>query len=124
MIVPTESVSAIRWDAEICDVYSIVDIIGIIASSDLFVGTSLHGNITASSFGIPHLPGPLPEDKADGFLSIVNLPAELKLGSWNEINDKIDLAVKLRPEFFAQRAREAKERVYQVIDELFQVLLN
>lgn len=41
-------------------VYSVFDVIAIIAASDVFVGTSLHGNITASSFGIPHLFGPLP----------------------------------------------------------------
>jgi len=70
------------------------------------------------SFGIPHLPGPLPVDKLDGYLSGVNLPSELKLHSWKEMNDKLDLVVKLRPELFAKRAMEAKERVYQAVDEL------
>jgi len=97
---------------------SIADIMSIIAACDLFVGTSLHGNITALSFGIPHLPGPLPVDKLDGYLSVVNLPSELKLHSWKEMNDKLDLVVKLRPELFAKRAMEAKERVYQAVDEL------
>ena len=106
------------------DVYSIMDIMAIIASSNVFVGTSLHGNITASSFGIPHVFGPLPVDKAAGYLSIVNLPAELRLDSWNEMNYKIDLALELGPQFFSDRAREAKEKVYRVMDELFQVLLN
>lgn len=99
-------------------VYSIADILSIIAASDLFVGTSLHGNITALSFGIPHLFGPLPVDKADGYLSVMNLPRELKLHSWNELNDKIDFIVGLSCDFFAQRAMEAKQRVYQVIDQL------
>ena len=106
------------------NVYSIMDIMAIIASSDVFVGTSLHGNITASSFRIPHLFGPLPVDKADGFLSVMNLPEELKLRSWNEMNYKIDLALELGQQFFSERAREAKEKVYLVIDKLFQVLLN
>ena len=106
------------------DVHSIMDIMAIIASSNVFVGTSLHGNITASSFGIPHVFGPLPVDKTDGFLSVVNLPAELKLSSWNEMNYKIDLALELGPQFFSERAREAKKKVYLVMDELFQVLLN
>lgn len=106
------------------NVHSIRDIMAIIASSDVFVGTSLHGNITALSFGIPHLFGPLPVDKAAGFLDVVNVPAELKLGSWNELNYKLDLALELGPQFFTQRAREAKEKVYLVLDELFQGLLN
>jgi hypothetical protein len=103
---------------------SIADIMSIIAASDLFVGTSLHGNITALSFGIPHLLGPLPVDKVDGYLSVMNLPSELKLRSWNELNERIDLVVKLRRGFFAQRAMEAKGRVYQVIDELLHDLPN
>lgn len=105
------------------NVYSVLDIISVIAASDLFVGTSLHGNITAFSFGIPHLFGPLPLDKTEGFLNAVNLPPELKLRSWSEINDKLDMAVDLGSDFFSARAIKAKSRVYQVIDELFRDLL-
>jgi hypothetical protein len=103
---------------------SVFDILAIIAASDVFVGTSLHGNITAASFGIPHLFGPLPVDKAEGFLSAMNLPAELKLQSWREINAKIDMTVGLGRAFFSGRAREAKSKVYRVVDELLQVLLK
>ena len=47
-------------------VNSIADIMSVIMASDLFIGTSLHGNITAASHGIRHLFGPLPVDKAAG----------------------------------------------------------
>jgi hypothetical protein len=106
------------------NVYSIFDVMGIIAASDLVVGTSLHANVTALSFGIPHLFGPLPVDKADGCLSVMNLPPELKLRSWNEINDRLDMAVELGRGLFSARAMEAKAKVYQVIDELLYDLLN
>jgi len=106
------------------NVYSIADIMCIIAASDLFVGTSLHGNVTASSFGIPHLFGPLPVDKASGFLSVMNLPSQLKLGSWDEMNDRIDFVEELGREFFSERATLAKAKVYQVINKLFQNLLK
>ena len=105
-------------------VYSIFDVMGIIAASDLVVGTSLHANVTALSFGIPHLFGPLPVAKADGCLSVMNLPPELKLRSWNEINDRIDMVVELGRDFFSARALEAKAKVYQVIDEVLDDLLN
>src|SRR5688572_26563631 len=82
---------------------SVFDIISIIAASDAFVGTSLHGNVTAFSYGIPHLIGPLLVDKAAGFLSAVNLPADLKLGSWGELNDKMDLIAGLDRAFLAER---------------------
>ncbi len=100
-------------------VYSIFDMMGIIAASDFFVGTSLHGNITSLSFGIPQLFGPLPVDKAEGYLSVMNLPRELKLRSWNEINDKLDMVVELGRDFFSERAIKAKSRVYQTIADCF-----
>lgn len=99
-------------------VYSIFDMLAIIAASDLFVGTSLHGNITAFSFGIPHVFGPLPVAKAEGFLKVTNLPVELKMHSWKELNDKIDEATMLSSDFFLNKAHEAKARVYEVVDEL------
>jgi len=106
------------------NVYSVFDMISIIAASDLFVGTSLHGNITAFSFGIPHILGPLPVDKAEGFLRTVNLPTELKLRSWGEMNDRLDMAAGLGRTFFSERARASKAKVYQVVDELLEGLLK
>jgi len=103
------------------DVYSIADIMSIIAASDLFIGTSLHGNITATSYGIPHLLGPLPVDKTAGFLEVMNLPSELRLRSWAEMNEKIDFAVELGHQFFSTRATVAKRKVYLTVDELIKL---
>ena len=103
-------------------VHSIVDMLSIIAASDVFVGTSLHGNVTAFSFGIPHVFGPLPVAKAEGFLKQANLPVELKMRSWTELNDKIDEAVTLGRDFFLTKASEAKARTYGVIDELLKIV--
>jgi hypothetical protein len=99
-------------------VHSIFDMLSIIAASDVFVGTSLHGNVTAFSFGIPHVFGPLPVAKAESFLKVANLPIELKMSSWRELNDKIDEAVMLGRDFFLTKASEAKARTYQVVDEM------
>jgi hypothetical protein len=106
------------------NVYSVFEIISVIAACDLFVGTSLHGNIAAFSFAIPHLLGPLPLDKCEGFLSTVNLPSQLKLRSWSEINKGIDLATGLGRDFFAERALEAKAKVYAAVDEILPHLMN
>jgi hypothetical protein len=100
------------------DVSSVFDMLAIIAASDVFVGTSLHGNITAFSFGIPHVFGPLPVAKVDGFLRVVNLPLELKMNSWSELNDKIDAAIALGPRFFAEKAYNAKQKVHRLVDDL------
>lgn len=45
-------------------VRSIFHMLSVLAASDLFIGTSMHGNITALSYGIPHLFGPIRVDKA------------------------------------------------------------
>jgi polysaccharide pyruvyl transferase WcaK-like protein len=45
----------------------VFDMLAIIAASDVFVGTSLHGNITAFSFGIPHVFGPCRSLKSTAF---------------------------------------------------------
>jgi hypothetical protein len=100
------------------DVSSVFDMLAIIAASDVFVGTSLHGNITAFSFGIPHVFGPLPVAKVDGFLRVANLPLELKMNSWSELNDKIDAAIALGPRFFAEKAYNAKQKVHRLVDDL------
>ena len=105
-------------------VNSIADIMSVIVASDLFIVTSLHGNITAASHGIRHLFGPLPVDKAAGFLDVMKLPPELKLRSWTELNDKIDFAVDLGREYFSERAALAKRRVYEVVNQLLHSSLN
>jgi hypothetical protein len=115
-----ESGGALRY----AGVRSVYDMIAVIAASSMFVGTSLHGNITAFSYGLPHLYGPLAVDKAGGFLSVANLPAALKLRSWSELNDGTDAAAGLGPAFFAGRAREAKASVYRAVEELLGALLK
>ncbi|MBV9927207.1 MAG: polysaccharide pyruvyl transferase family protein [Acidobacteria bacterium] len=103
---------------------SVYDMLAVIAAGSIFVGTSMHGNITALSYGLPHLYGPLAVDKAEGFLSGADLPDALKLRSWSELNDRIDFAFELGPDFFAGRARAAKEKVYRAVDELLAVVPN
>ena len=78
---------------------SIFNMIAALAACDMFLGTSLHGNITAFSFGIPHLFGPIQVAKREGFLEMVNLPLDLKMESWAEINQKLDLAARLGEDF-------------------------
>jgi hypothetical protein len=103
---------------------SIFDLISVLAACDIFIGTSLHGNITAFSFGIPFLFGPIPVRKSEGFLDIVNLPPELKLNSWSELNQKLTLLTTLDETYFTTRAAAAKQRVNQVFDLLVQTVTN
>ncbi len=110
-------------DFKFADVERLSDAVSIIAACDLFVGTSLHGNVTAFSFGVPHLHGPLPADKAEGFLRTAGLPAWLKLDAWGELYEKSGEALLLGAEFFAARAVAAREKVTRAVDALLDALL-
>jgi polysaccharide pyruvyl transferase WcaK-like protein len=103
---------------------SIFDLIAVMAACDIFIGTSMHGNITALSFGIPLLFGPIAVRKSEGFLDVVDLPRELKLNSWAELNQKLDLVTGLGGKYFAAKATAAKQRVHQVFDRLVQAVAS
>lgn len=105
------------------DVRTVADAVSAIAASDLFVGTSLHGNITAFAFGRPHLCGPLPADKVEGFLRSSGLPLTLRLESWGELCEKVEAARSLGADFFAARAADARAKVARVVDKLLDALL-
>lgn len=99
-------------------VRSIFDMLSVLAACDLFLGTSMHGNITALSFGIPHLFGPIRVDKAEGFLDMAGLPPDLKLASWSDFNDRADMLAALGTAFFAEKAATAKQAVHEAFDRL------
>jgi len=103
-------------------VRSIFDMLSVLAASDLFIGTSMHGNITALSYGIPHLFGPILVDKAEGFLDMVELSPDFKLTSWKEINDKADMIASLDSDYFSVRAAHAKKRTHAAFDLLYSTL--
>lgn len=103
-------------------VYSIFDMLSVIAASNTFLGTSMHGNITAFSFGIPHIFGLTTYDKAQGFLDIVNLPAYFRLNSWAEINEKLETIENLGIDYFRERSIIAKQKVNQTFDMLLNSL--
>jgi hypothetical protein len=100
-------------------VRSIFDMLSVLAASNLFVGTSMHGNITALSYGVPHLFGPVHVDKVEGFLGMVDLPRDFKLTSWKELNDKLDMVTALGDDFFSSRATRAKKEASAAFDLLF-----
>ena len=100
------------------EIESIFDMISVLASCEVFLGTSLHGNITAFAFGIPHVIGPVAADKCEGFLEVVDLPPGLKLKSWAEANAKLDFVTGLGGEYFRNRAVAARQRVNEVFDSL------
>jgi hypothetical protein len=96
--------------------------LSIITASSVFIGTSMHGNITAFSYGIPHLVAPINVDKMRGFLDVCNLSNNLLLDSWKEMAEKLDFLDTLERDYFSSRAIIAKDKIYKVTDNIFKLI--
>jgi exopolysaccharide biosynthesis predicted pyruvyltransferase EpsI len=103
-------------------VYSIYEMLSLIAASDVFVGTSMHGNITAFSYGIPHLFAPISVDKLDGFLGQVGLDYRSKILSYDEMGERIHAIESLGRDHIFEKVRVAKNKVHNMFDSLYSVL--
>lgn len=103
-------------------VQSIRDMLSVLAACDTFLGTSMHANITAFSFGVPHLVGPLAVDKLGGFLDIAGLDPSICLNTWSEAADRLRWAEELGSAYFEEKATTAKEAVHKTFDLLFQAI--
>ncbi len=73
----------IPHNASIVKSNNIWHMLALISNSSLFVGSSLHGNIVAYSYGIPHLFTPLDVDKITGVIDILRIPAWRRLKNWD-----------------------------------------
>jgi len=62
--------------ALISDQASIWDIMYTVASAQLFIGTSLHGNVTSQSFAVPHIGLSSRRSKLDYYLETWDLPEQ------------------------------------------------
>jgi polysaccharide pyruvyl transferase WcaK-like protein len=103
-------------------VRSVEDMLSALAACDMFLGTSMHANITAFSFGIPHLVGPLPYDKMGGFIDITGLDPALYLNTWSEAADRLKWVEELGAGYFEERAVSAKRSVHKTFDQLVQAI--
>ncbi len=64
---------------------TVMELVSRIATAALVVAASMHANILAFSYGVPHLFPPTPfMSKIPGFLEVVGLPQHLALQSWKE----------------------------------------
>ncbi len=103
-------------------VRSVQDMISVLAACGIFMGTSMHANITAFSFGIPHLVGPRAADKLGGFLDITGLDPGLGLNTWSEAAVRLQWVEELGARYFEGKAVLAKGSVHKTFDRLVQAI--
>jgi hypothetical protein len=95
----------------------ILDIASLISTCQLFVGVSMHANITAFSYNVPFLLVDIGVDKIPGFLDCVDL-REHGLKDWNRLSERLAWLREVSSIGFSSRVESAKERVYAVMGEL------
>ncbi len=66
----------------------VLEMLAVIASAHIFVGTSMHGNICARSYGVRHGFGVLSSvDKIAGAMQILQMQAGQQLRQWDELSE-------------------------------------
>jgi len=99
------------------DLESPLEIGALIGACDYFVGSSLHGNLTALSFGIPYIVvnNPLRSAKLEGLVQLARLE-EFSITGWEDLEDVFDRLADLilraaterrQPDGMAHTARRA-----------------
>ena len=77
--------------AIVSDQASIWEIMAVLASANLFVGTSLHGNVTSQSFAVPHIGLKYDKlSKLDHYLGSWDLPEQARCIELTEARQAID----------------------------------
>lgn len=85
----------LKIDSYLPEDLNIYDIMYLIAKSKLFIGTSLHGNITALSFGVPHLGLNKKIEKLDYFLKSWDIEEINGCIDVDQINEKAQQIIKI-----------------------------
>ena len=91
--------------------HNIYDIMYLIGKGKFFAGTSLHGNITAMSYGVPHIGLNKEIKKLDMYLKTWDLKEQNGCISFNELNHKIDDLLKIDKESLLRKREELIEEV-------------
>lgn len=91
--------------------HNIYDIMYLIGNGKFFAGTSLHGNITAMSYGVPHIGLNKEIKKLNMYLKTWDLKEQNGCISFNELNHKIDDLLKIDKSDLLRKREELIEKV-------------
>ena len=96
---------SINTPCSISKEYGLFDIMAIISHSSLFAGTSLHGAITAMSFGIPNL-GYCYISKLRSYLETWGIPEIRECIKFAQLSDKIEGALTVNSQLLLNKREE------------------
>lgn len=95
----------LRTPSKLIKTPTVFDIMALIANSRLFIGTSLHGAITAMSFAVPNLALTNQVSKVDAYLNTWALPSLRGSVPINALNQDVARAISL-PQTDLERKRQ------------------
>ena len=105
------------------DIESPLEVGAVIGACDYFVGSSLHGNLTALSFGVPHIVvnNPLRAAKLEGYVRLARLE-EFRVTDWAVLEETFDRLAATPRERWATTADRLKARVSEYFDRLAELI--
>ena len=99
--------------AKLVNPVTVIDMLAILAHADMFAGISMHGNICAYSYGVPHLFGPLGVDKIVGAMCSMDLNADHRISNWRELSQSLEVIANMDRAALAAKQTRAKTRTYE-----------
>lgn len=109
--------------ARVLKTNNIWHMLAMIAHSTLFVGVSLHGNVVAYSYGVPHLFLPLSVDKITGTMDILKIAPQCRLTHWEELQSSISSLLEskeavINRDHHIESLEKAMMAVYALLDSI------
>lgn len=112
-----------NYKFRVVNALTVQGMLAMIAFSSLFVGISMHGNIVARSFGVPHVFGPLPGvEKIQGAMQIMNIDPSQHLTEWGELLPAMFRVSKLSSVDLLHSSDEAYSRAKSTTLNMFDAL--
>lgn len=114
--------SQVKQKCHYVPIKTIDEIIAVICAGNLVIGTSMHACITAFSYCKPFLIGVTQHAKQLGFLNMCGLDQNLELKDWKTMNDNIDKIIRLDKDFYAEKLKAAKDKIYSCVQGITRIL--
>lgn len=90
---------------------NLYEVMHLIAKGSFFAGTSLHGNITAMSYGVPHIGLNREIKKLDSYLKTWDLEEQNRCIDFSELENEIEKLIKLDKKKLLVKRKELIEKV-------------
>jgi len=103
-------------------VQTIREMLAILSHAEAFAGVSMHGNICAFSYGVPHLFGDLNVDKIDGAMTSMDLEPIQRIMGWNGLLQGLEALLDVDRQALSRKQLLASERAYSASDRLINTL--